>query len=128
MSADVFRDGFGTVTPYLVTDNPDGLVAFARDAFGGVETFRATGSAGGFHIEMRLGDSMIMIGGGGTSGTTPMPAMLYLYLNGVDAAYRSALAAGATSLMAPTDQPDGERRAGVADPYGNMWYMGWAVG
>lgn len=116
------RDGFTTVTPYLLTPEIDQLIMFIEQAFGGVETFRTTGSAGGTHVEVRISDSMIMIGGGAKS--EPMPMMLHLYLQDVDGAYHRALAAGATSVTEPADQPDGERRAGVKDPFGNYWYMG----
>ncbi len=116
------REGFHTVTPYLITPSVEALSTFVGQAFGGVETFRAIGSAGGQHVEMRIADSMIMIGGG--VRTEPMPMMLHLYVRDVDGVYNRALAAGATSIMEPADQPDGERRAGVKDPFGNQWYMG----
>ena len=40
-----------------------------------------------------------------------MPAMIFLYLDDVDEAYRRALAAGATSLREPRDEPHGDRWA-----------------
>jgi PhnB protein len=100
----------------------DQFVDFVKRAFGGVETSRMSGSAGGTHIEMRIDDSMIMVGGSATM--EPMPAMLHLYVPDVDAVYKQALQAGATSIMEPADQPDGERRGGVQDPFGNQWWMG----
>ena len=33
------------------------------------------------------------------------------------------LAAGATSFQEPTDQPYGDRNAGVKDAFGNKWYI-----
>jgi len=123
MAAKAMREGFHTVTPYLTARDASGLIEFVRQAFGGIETFRGTGSAGGLHAEVRIGDSMVMIGGGPTL-EEPMPAMLYLYMEDVDAAYRRALAAGATSISEPADQPYGERVAGVRDASGNVWYIG----
>jgi len=115
------REGFHTVTPYLMIREFDKLIDFIKQAFGGVETFRTTGSAGGTHVEVLIGDSMIMIGGAAT--TEPMPAAIYLYMNNVDEVYQKALKAGATSIMEPS--PDGEeRRAGVVDAFGNQWYVG----
>jgi len=116
------REGFHTVTPYLMVREADKLVDFVRQAFGGVETYRTTGSAGGTHIEVRVGDSMVMIGGASTG--EPMPAAIYLYMINIDEVYRKALQAGATSILEPSDQPDGERRAGVKDAFGNQWYIG----
>jgi len=40
------REGFHTVTPYLMIREFDKLIDFIKQAFGGVETFRTTGSAG----------------------------------------------------------------------------------
>jgi len=38
------------------------LVEFVKQAFGATEIFRTTGSAGGMHAEVRIGESMLMIG------------------------------------------------------------------
>ncbi|MGH7948007.1 MAG: VOC family protein [Candidatus Binataceae bacterium] len=37
--------------------------------------------------------------------------------------YNRALKAGANSIQPPTDQPYGDRSAGVTDPFGNTWYV-----
>ena len=52
-----------------------------------------------------------------------MHAMLYVYVDDVDATYQRALAAGATSVQAPTDQFYGDRSGGVKDPCGNLWWI-----
>ncbi len=115
------RDGFHTVTPYLMVKEADALIAFVTQAFAATETLRTTGSAGGIHAEVRIGDAMVMIGGAGAGEA--WPAALYLYLPDVDAVYQRALQAGAASVMEPADQPYGDRLAGVKDPFGNLWYM-----
>ncbi len=116
------REGFSTVTPYLIVPDVDKLLDFVKQAFGAVELSRSTGSAGGIHTEVRIGDSMVMIGGGAKDA--PMPTMLYIYIHDMDNVYKRALDAGATSIMEPADQEDGERRAGVKDIFGNQWYIG----
>lgn len=116
------RPGFHAVTPYLQVRRPAELIEFVQAAFGAVEMGRTTGSGGGMHAEVRIGDSMVMIGGM-ESLATEMPAAIYLYLPDVDAAYERALAAGATSLLPPTDQPYGDRNAWVKDRFGNTWYL-----
>lgn len=123
MVGEPIREGFHTVTPYLLVREADDLVAFVKQAFGATETFRAPGGAGGLHIEVRIGDSMVMIGGGAAWHGAALPAMLHLYVEDVDAVYRRALGAGATTLEEPADQPDGDRRAGVKDRFGNQWYI-----
>jgi PhnB protein len=120
------REGFHTVQPYMIAADGDALLRFAKEAFGAEETFRAIGSAGGIHGEVRIGDSMIMMGGGipGKPFTAkPNLVALHVYVKDTDAVYEKALAAGAVSISAPQDQEYGERGAGVKDPAGNFWYI-----
>jgi len=123
MTGNPIRTGFHTVTPYLMAREIDTLVAFVKRAFGATETFRAPGGAGGIHVEVRIGDSMVMMGGGVAVRGEAMPAALFLYVEDVDAIFRQALRAGATAIEEPTDKPDGDRRGGVTDPCGNQWYI-----
>lgn len=119
------REGFHTITPYLMVADPNALVGFLEEAFAAEETFRTEGGAGGTHVEVKIGDSMLMLGGGNNTVREQRPVALFLYVADVDAVYRSALAAGATSLMEPADGLFGEARgAGVRDPLGNEWYIG----
>jgi PhnB protein len=115
------REGFYTVNPYLTVQPAVELVDFVKEAFGAVESFRATGSAGGLHCELTIGDSKVLIGGG--PGFDAKPAAIHLYVPDVDDVYTRAMAAGGTSLGAPTDQEYGERSAAVKDIGGNEWYI-----
>jgi PhnB protein len=121
------REGFRTVTPYITVANVQAEVEFLTRAFGAEGQIYGLGSAGGFHSEYKIGDSMIMIGGGGEGSTwkgPPMPGSLHLYVDDVDAVYERAMQAGATSLMAPTDQEYADRDAAIKDVGGNHWYIG----
>ena len=115
------RENFHTVTPYFTVHKPANLVDFVTKAFGAVEHFRTTGSAGGMHAEVSIGDSLVMIGG--AEHIEPKPAAIHLYVPDVDQAYERALQAGAKSLMPVADQPYGERSGGVEDVHGNRWYI-----
>jgi PhnB protein len=115
------REGFHTVTPYFTVHRPAELIDFVTQAFGAKEQFRSTGSAGGMHAEVQIGDSVVMIGG--AEHIEPKPTAIHLYVPDVDEAYQRALDAGATSLMKPADQPYGERSGGVEDAQGNRWYI-----
>jgi PhnB protein len=75
------------------------------------------------HAEVRIGDSVIMMGGA-TEQWPAAPAALYVYVEDTDAAYQRGLAAGATSLQEPADQFYGDRTAGVRDRFGNQWFIG----
>ena len=115
------REGFYTVNPYLTVEPAVELVDFVKQAFGAVESFRATGSAGGLHCELTIGDSKVFIGGG--PGFNAKPAAIHFYVSDVDDVYARAVAAGAKSLAAPSDQEYGERIAAVKDIGGNEWYI-----
>jgi PhnB protein len=118
--------GFHTVTPYLVAQDAPALIDFVKQTFDGEEKHRSVGSAGGVHAEVRVGDSMLMIGGGAPELAwqgQPVPSALHVYVEDADAAYRRALAAGATSIEEPADQDYGERSGSVKDAAGNHWYI-----
>jgi PhnB protein len=115
-------EGFHTVTPYLMVPDADALVEFMTHAFGVEEVFRTRGARGGLHVEVRVGDSMVMIGG--LQGGEPQPATIFVYMDGVDEVYRRALEAGASSIEEPANRPsDAERRAAFTDPFGNAWFV-----
>lgn len=115
------RPGYQTITPYLTVEAAEQLVEFVKTVFDGVELFRGTGSAGGLHAEVTIGDSKLMIGG--YEGVEEKPTALHLYVPDADAVYQRALAAGGTSLEEPVDQFYGDREAGIKDPTGNVWWI-----
>jgi PhnB protein len=119
-------EGYRTVTPYLIAADGPALMDFVKQAFGAEEMFRTVGSAGGLHGEVRVGDSMLMIGGGIPGSefrSTANTHALHLYVPDCDAVYERALQAGATSIDEPRDQEYGERSGSVKDPAGNFWYI-----
>jgi len=118
--------GYRTLTPYVVAQNADALIDFIKATFGAEETFRAVGGAGGRHAEVRLGDSMMMIGGGGPGlkwKGESNPGAFHVYVSDADAVYQRAVEAGAETIQPPTDQPYGERSSSVKDQAGNYWYI-----
>src|SRR5262245_57849795 len=117
------RSSVREVIPYLAVRPALELVEFVKRAFGADELLRTSGSSGGVHAEVRIGDTRLMIGGGGAWNGEPTPTGLHLYVPDADRAYRAALEAGAESLYAPVDQPYGDREAGVKDLAGNHWYI-----
>ena len=81
------------------------------------------------HAELEIRDSVIMLadpfGGDDRSpkevGTTTVG--LFVYTEDVDAAYRQAIDAGATSTQEPQDMFWGDRFARVTDPFGHSWQL-----
>jgi PhnB protein len=113
----------GIVTPYLVATNGRSLLEFIKRAFDASELVchaRTDGSVQ--HAEVRIGDSVLMLGEPQPAGAA-MRTTFHIRAHDVDAAYARAIAAGATSLSEPSEQPHAGRIAGVADPEGNHWYF-----
>jgi len=124
MAAKPIPDGYHVVTPYLIVRGVPGLIDFMTKAFQAEVLERMETPDGTvMHAEVKIGDSMIMMGEA-SDKYPPMPAGLYLYVKDTDAVYRRALDAGATSLMEPADQFYGDRNAGVRDSSGNLWWIG----
>ena len=118
--------GYRTLTPYIVAQDAAVLIDFVKQAFGAEETFRSIGGAGGIHAEVRVGDSMLMMGGGGPGlewSGKPKQFGFHYYVPDCDTTYKRALEAGATSITEPVDQPYGERSSTVRDAAGNFWYI-----
>ncbi|HWF07274.1 MAG TPA: VOC family protein [Bryobacteraceae bacterium] len=114
------REGFRTVTPYINVTDGDRFIEFLKGAFGAVEVLRHTVSPDAFHAEVRIGDSMLMIG---ASPHGNNPGRFHVFVEDCDAVFRNAIAAGGKSLGEPADRPYGERSGFVEDVFGNMWYI-----
>jgi PhnB protein len=116
-------DGYHTVTPYIVVPGVAKLIDFAKQAFGATEVHVSKLPDGSvMHAEIKIGDSIIMMGDGGAAFKTFL-AMLHLYMDDVDAVYQRAIQAGGKSLREPTDQFYGDRSAAVEDSFGNQWWI-----
>jgi PhnB protein len=125
-AVDPVPKGYHTVTPYVVVQDAPALLDFMKETFGAEEIFRSIGGAGGIHAEVRLGDSMLMIGGGGPELAwrgASKPQAFHIYVRDCDATYKRALEAGAKSIAEPVDQSYGERSGSVQDAGGNDWYI-----
>jgi len=118
--------GFRMVTPYLVGADGPALIDFVKSAFGAEEIMRAETPHGGVHGEVRIGDSMMMVGGGipgkNFPGTLKQNA-LHVYVKDADAVTAKAVAAGATLIDEVRDQEYGERSSTIRDKAGNFWYI-----
>ena len=118
---------YPTVTPYLVAPDADAELKFLESAFDAKQSMcerNADNSV--MHAEVRIGDSLIMLGQAGDQWKA-LPAALYLWVENVDEIYSRAIAAGATSQSAPEDKPYGHRNAGVVDVNGITWWIGSPV-
>jgi uncharacterized glyoxalase superfamily protein PhnB len=78
------------------------------------------------HAEVRIEDTVVMLADGG--GDWPsIPANVHIYVADVDATYRRALEAGATSVQEPVKKDDEDKRGGVKDAGGTTWWIATRV-
>ena len=111
------------VRPYFVIRGVDGEIEFLKQTFDAEVLLRVPApDSGVMHAEVQVGDSVIEMGDAG-GPWEPIAAPVHVYIDDVDETYRRALAAGATSLYAPTNQPYGDREAGLVDPLGVEWFI-----
>lgn len=116
------RQGQGAVRPYVYGEI--GLPSFLCEVFGAEEVERHDMSEASAHVELRIGDAIVVVEAGRLPpGVDPTTASVYVYVPDVDAAYERAIRAGASSLSAPEDKPYDERSAAIRDGFGNIWYV-----
>ena len=124
MAVKPIPDGYHTVTPYLVVEGAAQLMDFMKQTFQATEVERMTGPDGAImHAEVKIGDSMVMVGEAMGGDQQPLPGMIYLYVEDADTTYQRALRAGATLTMEIADQFWGDRAGGVKDPTGIHWWI-----
>jgi PhnB protein len=122
-------DGYHTLTPYLTVEKAADAIDFYKRAFGAKERVRMTAPDGSIgHAELEIGDSLIMLSDpfpqstvrppGEVGGTT---ASVFMYVEDVDALFKQAIDAGATSSMDVEDMFWGDRFGTVTDPFGHVW-------
>jgi PhnB protein len=123
MSVSAIPEGYPRISPYLIVDDPDATLTFVERVFDGLVVGRHTAPDGRvMHAEVRVGDSLVMLGGANAQWRA-VPAALHIYVADADAAYRRALDAGARAVSEPTTQPYGDRSAYVTDACGTMWFI-----
>lgn len=115
--------GSPALSPYLVVSSAAPLLDFATRVFDAREVRRHTEPDGRIrHVELRIRDSIIMIGE--RPGAAPTAVYLHVYVPDVDQTYQRALEAGARSVVEPRAQDYGDRTAGVTDASGTTWWIG----
>ncbi len=126
-------DKYHTATPYMIIRDAAGAIDFYKKAFGATEMMRNAGPDGKIgHAEIKIGDSVIMLADdtpdSPSAGRSAMalggsPVSLVLYVEDVDAFVKRAIDAGAKLTRQVENQFYGDRRGGIADPFGNEWYI-----
>jgi PhnB protein len=121
MTKQYIRHGVGAVRPYLYGSLD--LAGLTKHAFGAVELERYDYSDNEFHVEVQIGDSVVVMELSDDPQSQATKASVYVYVEDVDASYIRALEHGAISVAEPEDKPYSERSAGVKDSFGNTWWI-----
>ncbi|MDB5722492.1 MAG: hypothetical protein JWP15_3110 [Alphaproteobacteria bacterium] len=130
MSVNAIPDAYHSLTPYIIVSPAAEAIRWYVEAFGATEELRLPMGEKIGHAELRIGNSMLMLsdewpdrgllGPKSRGGTT---ASFMIYLEGVDAAFAKAIAAGATEESAVADQFYGDRTGTLVDPFGHRWTL-----
>lgn len=120
-----------TITPYLAIRDAARAIEFYKNVFGATVSMRITEASGRIgHASLKFGDSEIFVSdeypeigvrGPQTVGGTTVA--LYIYVDDVDRVAEHAIAAGAMLLREVQNEPDGDRRGRLRDPFGHEWMV-----
>lgn len=126
MKVKTIPEGYHTITPYFSVRNAPKLIEFLKQAFEAeeIET-HAMPDGTIINAQIKVGDSMVLVAEApkDLGERKLMSAMLYMYVNDVDAVYQKAIQAGGKSIMEPKDQFYGDRSGAVEDAAGNQWWI-----
>jgi uncharacterized glyoxalase superfamily protein PhnB len=118
-------EGYGTVTPWLISRDSAALIRFLESAFGAeeIDGSRMHDPDGSIvHVEVRIGSSIVMLFDSHEEWPET-PGFFRLYVDDARATYEQALRAGASSVTAVTELFWGDRVGRVRDPLGNVWWL-----
>jgi PhnB protein len=115
-------DGYNAVSPYFVVAGAQRFLDFVREVFEAIPLRRYEMPDGTImHAELRLEDTVLMIGDAGGSHA-PNTHLLHVYVPNVDAVFEKAIALGCTALEPPREREgDPDRRGSFRDFAGNVW-------
>jgi uncharacterized glyoxalase superfamily protein PhnB len=127
MSAFHKPEGYSTVSPYLIVDGASETIEFVVRVFDGVPLRRFADDSGKLvHAEVRIDDTVVMVADA-VQGWPAVPSHVHVYVADVDATYRRALEAGASSVQEPVQRDDPDKRGGVKDAGGTTWWIATKV-
>ena len=120
-----------TITPYLAVRDAARAIEFYKKVFGATVSMRISEASGRIgHASLKFGNSEVFlsdeypeigVSSPDTVGGTTFA--LYVYVDDVDLVTEQAVAAGAVLLREVQEEPDGDRRGRLRDPFGHEWMV-----
>ena len=131
MAVNPIREGFNTLSPYIVVDGAEKAIEFYKKAFGAELVDISKGPDGKvMNAQLKIGNSMMMLndefpdwGSVGPNKMGGSPVTIHLSVEDVDTVWKNAVAAGAEITMPLADQFWGDRYGSLKDPFGHKWSM-----
>lgn len=122
MTVKAIPEGYHALTPGMNVKGADKAIEFYKKVFGAEEKMKMAAPDGTvMHCEMKIGDSIFMIGESIRMEPHAMHCMIYV--KDCDATFKKAIDAGATEKAPLADMFWGDRAGRVADAWGNTWYI-----
>ena len=118
-------EGYTSVSPYLIVKNAEATHEFITTVFEG-ETLRVFRRDDGsiVHSEARIDDSVVMI----AQENSDVSVHIHVYVPDSEKTFARAVEAGATVVDPIALKDDGDRRGGVRDENGTIWWISTQVG
>ena len=123
--------GYHSLTPSFSFKDSKKAIEFYKKAFNAtvLDLFPSLDGKGIMHASMKIGDSIFMMGdemgdmnrSAETVGASPIS--LFLYVPDADAAFKQAVAAGATVIYPVAEMFWGDRAGNLKDPFGYQWMV-----
>lgn len=117
-------EGFGSISSYLMVENPNELIDFLKIAFYADEIDRSINPENGeiANVILKIGSTCFMISQA-RGQFLNMRTSFYLYVDNVDEIHQRAVESGAKVEFEPADMDYQDRQSGVVDPSGNYWWI-----
>ncbi len=119
--------GYTSVAPYLMVENAARTIQFLERTFGAQELQRIPDGRGRImHAEVRIDDTVVMLADR-PADYPAIEAHVHVYVLDVDATYRRAIEAGGTPIQEPVKRDDPDKRGGVREAGGTIWWLATRV-
>lgn len=131
MAVNKIREGFNTLSPYLVVDGAEKAIEFYKKALGAEVVDVSKGPDGKvYNAQLKFGNSMLMLndefpdyGSVGPNKLGGSPITIHMSVEDVDSLWKKAVDAGCEVTMPLADQFWGDRYGSLKDPFGHKWSM-----